>query len=92
MSMQNSLSNWNLTNNISQSIKSNKNIKIRECRMTLVGFGGVGKSSLCSQFVDNKFENKYPKHESLLFKKMIDLPEMPTFRFNLDILDIQGLY
>ena len=54
--------------------------------MTMVGYSRCGKSALCSRFVENKFKNEHPKHKELLFKKQIDLPEMPMYRFMLDIL------
>ena len=58
--------------------------------MTLVGYTKVGKTALCTQFVQNKFKNDYPRHKELLFQKRVDLPEMPAYTFIIDILDTQG--
>ena len=78
-------SNWGLNDQSVTSVNASGR-RIRQYRMTLVGYSKVGKTALCTQFVENKFKNDYPRHKELLFKKKIDLPEMPTYRFMVDIL------
>ena len=84
-----SASNWGL-NDYTVTSTNASGRRVKQYRMTLVGYRGVGKTALCTQFVENKFRNDYPEHKELLFKKKMDLPEMPTYRFMVDILDTQG--
>ena len=78
-------SNWGL-NDYSVTSVNVSGRQIRQYRVTLVGYSRVGKTALCTQFVENKFKNDYPRHKELLFKKKIDLPEMPEYRFMVDML------
>ena len=79
-------SNWGMGDGVESTQVNNGGRKVRQYRMTIVGYSRVGKSALCSRFCDDSFKNDHPKHKELLFKKIIDLPEMPTYRFFLDIL------
>ena len=58
-------------------------------KLVLVGFRGVGKSSLCQQFVLGKFvrENEYIPTIEQTFQKTIDLNNV---RFNCDLVDTAG--
>ena len=63
-------------------------IEVRR-KLVLVGFRGVGKSSLCQQFVLGKFvrEEEYIPTIEQTFQKTIDLNNV---RFNCDLVDTAG--
>ena len=60
-------------------------------KLVLVGYRGVGKSSLCQQFVLGKFvrEDEYIPTIEQTFQKTIDLNNV---RFNCDLVDTAGKF
>jgi len=60
---------------------------MKEYKVVVLGSGGVGKSALTVQFVQNKFLEKYDPTIEDFYRKSIDVDETPTM---LEILDTEG--
>ena len=60
---------------------------MREYKVVVLGSGGVGKSALTVQFVQNKFLEKYDPTIEDFYRKQIDVEDSPTM---LEILDTEG--
>ena len=60
---------------------------MKEYKVVVLGSGGVGKSALTVQFVQNKFLEKYDPTIEDFYRKSIEVDGIPTM---LEILDTEG--